>query len=241
MEFNQSNFSEPEVFMRDAATTQRTFVSKVFSWMFVALLITAGLSFAFGTNYELIRLLMSANGLTPLGWVVMFAPVGLVLLMSFGFNRLSANAMTIIFIIYAALMGMSLGFIFMIYAMSTIFQAFIITAGMFGVMAFLGYTTKMDLTKFGSIMFMGLIGIVIASVVNLFMQSDALGYIISIVGVLVFTGLTAYDMQQIKRYGESAANGDENTRKMVIFSALKLYLDFINLFLMILRLLGRKN
>lgn len=241
MEFNQNNYSEPQVFTRDSATTQRSFVSSVFSWMFVALLVTAGLAYAFGTSDQLIKLLWSGYGFTPLGWIVTFAPVGLVLLMSFGYNKLSANAMTLIFVLYAALMGMSLGFIFLIYAMSTIFQAFFITAGMFGVMAIVGYTTKIDLTKFGSIMFMGLIGIVIASVVNLFLRSDAMGFIISIVGVLVFTGLTAYDMQQIKRYGQVAASGDENQRKMVIQSALKLYLDFINLFLMILRLLGRKN
>lgn len=241
MEFNQNNYSDPQVFTRESATTQRSFVSSVFTWMFVALLVTAGLAYAFGTSVPLIKLLWSGYGFTPLGWVVTFAPVGLVLLMSFGYNKLSANAMTLIFVLYAALMGMSLGFIFLIYAMSTIFQAFFITAGMFGVMAIVGYTTKIDLTKFGSIMFMGLIGIVIASVVNLFLRSDAMGFIISIVGVLVFTGLTAYDMQQIKRYGQVAASGDENQRKMVIQSALKLYLDFINLFLMILRLLGRKN
>ena len=120
-------------------------------------------------------------------------------------------------------------------------KTFLIASGMFGVMAIVGYTTKTDLTKFGSIMFMGLIGIIIASVVNLFMRSGTMDYIISFIGVLVFTGLTAYDVQKLKRIGSNIGYEDEGTRKMTIMGALTLYLDFINLFLFLLRFFGNRN
>ena len=138
-------------------------------------------------------------------------------------------------------MGISLSFIFLAYTGASIAKTFLITSGMFGSMAVLGYTTKTDLTKFGSLMYMGLIGIIIASVVNMFMGSSTLDYIISFGGVLIFTGLTAYDVQKLKRLGSQMTTEDETTRKFTIMGALTLYLDFINLFLFLLRLFGSRK
>jgi hypothetical protein len=176
-----------------------------------------------------------------LGWIVMLAPLGLVLWMSMGFNRLSASTMLMIFVLYSVLMGASLSFIFLAYTGASIAKTFVITAAMFGAMALLGYTTKTDLTKFGSIMLMGLIGIIIASLVNMFMKSSTMDYIISFLGVLIFTGLTAYDVQKLKRIGAGIEAETEDSRKMTIMGALTLYLDFINLFLFLLRFFGNRR
>ena len=138
-------------------------------------------------------------------------------------------------------MGMSLSFIFLAYSLGSIATTFVITAGMFGTMAILGYTTKTDLSKFGSIMIMGLVGIIIASFVNMLMQSAMMDYIISFLGVLIFTGLTAYDVQKLKRIGSQVGTSSETSRKLIVMGALTLYLDFINLFLFLLRFLGNRR
>jgi hypothetical protein len=179
--------------------------------------------------------------MTILGWIVMLAPLGFVLAMGMGFQKFSAGTLTLLFGVFSILMGASLSYIFLIYEIGSIFLTFAVTAGMFGVMSFVGYTTKTDLTKFGSLMMMGLIGIIIASVANMFMRSGAFDYIISFIGVLVFTGLTAYDVQKLKRIGAGVQYGAESTRKLVIMGALSLYLDFINLFLFLLRFLGNRR
>lgn len=173
--------------------------------------------------------------------IVTFAPLGFVLLMSFGINKLSAMTMTFLFVVYSILMGMSLSFIFLMYTASSIATTFLITSAMFGVMAVAGYTTRTDLTKFGSIMIMGVVGIIIASLINIFLRSSGLDYIISFIGVLIFTGLTAYDVQKLKRIGSQVEAGTEAARKLSILGALTLYLDFINLFLFLLRFLGKRN
>lgn len=221
----------------DTNVVVKTFMYQVFSWMFFALSITAIVAYWFASTPNLIGLLFNETGFSGLGWIITLAPLGLVLLMSFGFNKLSSGAITAVFLVYSILMGMSLSTIFLIYTMHSIFITFAVTAGMFGVMAFTGYTTKTDLTKFGSLMFMGLIGIIIASIVNFFAKSSTFDYIISFIGVLVFTGLTAYDVQKLKRIGETGAG----SRKTAIFGALSLYLDFINLFLFLLRFLGNRR
>jgi hypothetical protein len=190
---------------------------------------------------SLISVTSTGVSVSPLGWVVMLAPLAFVLVMSFGFNKLSASVLTILFVLYSLVMGMSLSFIFLIYTGTSIFITFAVTAGTFGVMAIAGYTTKVDLSKFGAIMFMGLIGILIASLVNMFMRSQMMDYIISIAGVLIFTGLTAWDVQKLKRIGSQIENGTEPARKLVIMGALTLYLDFINLFLFLLRFLGNRR
>ena len=218
------------------------FIANVFAWMGIALAITAFTAYYFASNENLINLLFNPEtGMTVLGWVVMLAPFGFVLAMGMGFQRFSAGTLTLLFGVFSVLMGASLSFILLIYTASSVFLTFAVTAGMFGIMSFVGYTTKTDLTKFGSLMMMGLIGIIIASVVNMFMHSEAFDYIISFIGVLVFTGLTAYDVQKLKRIGAGVQYGAESTKKLVIMGALSLYLDFINLFLFLLRFLGNRR
>ncbi|MFK5857001.1 MAG: Bax inhibitor-1/YccA family protein [Bacteroidota bacterium] len=221
----------------------KTFLAGVFLWMGLALSITAIVSWLFASDAALMGMLINTQTgkMNMTGWVVMLAPLGLVLWMSFGYQKLSASTLVLIFIAYSALMGMSLSFIFLVYTLPSIAKTFVITAGMFGFMGVLGYTTKTDLTKFGSIMKMGLVGLIIAMVVNIFMQSDTMEYIISFIGVLVFTGLTAYDVQKLKRIGASVSLGTETARKVTIMGALTLYLDFINLFLFLLRFFGNRK
>ena len=174
---------------------------------------------------------------TPLMWLVILAPLGLVMLMSFGLNRLSLPAAQGLFWFYSALMGLSMSTIFLVYTYSSIARVFFITAAMFAAMSLYGYTTRRDLSAIGSFLFMGLIGIIIAMLVNIFLQSPAIYWAISVIGVLVFTGLTAYDTQTIKEmYYEG--DGYEIAGKKAIMGALRLYLDFVNLFMMMLRLMG---
>ena len=229
----------------ESVSVSNTFVSGVFMWMFVALSITALTAWWFATTPALLQLLIDPNtgGMTITGWVVMFAPLILVFVISGGARRMSAATMLLLFIVFSLLMGASLSFIFLAYTGASIAKTFFITSGMFGVMAVVGYTTKTDLTKFGSIMFMGLIGIIIASIVNMFMHSGSMDYIISFFGVLIFTGLTAYDVQKIKRIGAQTDgySADANVRKLMLFGALSLYLDFINLFLFLLRFFGNRK
>ncbi len=226
------------------ATVVKSFMTQVFGWMALAMVITAITAFMFAGNESLMRSLINTEtgGMTGLGWVVTFAPIGFVLLMSFGFQRLSPATLTLLFVAFSVLMGMSLSFILLIYTAASVYKTFAIAAGMFGIMAVMGYTTKTDLTKFGSIMMMGVIGIMIAMVVNFFLQSPMMDYVISLIGVLVFTGLTAYDVQRLKRIGAGAGeHGADNSRKLSILGALTLYLDFINLFLFLLRFLGDRK
>ena len=176
----------------------------------------------------------------PLMWVLMLASLGLVLFLSFRINKMSVTTAQVSFLVYASIVGVTLASIFVVYTQASIAQTFFITAATFGAMSLWGYTTKTDLTGFGSFLFMGLIGIVIASFVSFFVQSTMLSWIISIAGVLIFTGLTAYDTQWIKNNYDVNDDGSA-TGKKAIFGALKLYLDFINLFLMLLRLLGNRR
>ena len=227
----------------EVANAAKSFMTGVFTWMFLALTVSAITAYMFGTSQELFSMLVNTEtgGMSGLGYFVMFSPFGFVLLMSMGFNKLSSPVLTLLFTIFAILMGMSLSFIFVAYTLGSIYATFAICAGMFGVMAVAGYTTNTDLTKFGSIMIMGLVGIIIASVINMFMGSQMMDYIISFLGVLIFTGLTAYDVQKLKRIGEGNMYGAENTKKLVIMGALTLYLDFINLFLFLLRFFGNRK
>ncbi len=220
----------------------KTFIANVFSWMTLALTITGIVAYLFGTNEAYTSLIITPTGFTGLGYFAMFAPIGFVLIMSFAFNKLSSTALLGLFLAYSFVMGMSMSTIFLAYKAASIYMTFGITAGTFGFMAVLGYTTKTDLTKFGSIMIMGLWGIMLASIVNIFAGSSAMATLISIVGVLVFTGLTAYDVQKLKRIGSGVEYGTEASSKLAMMGALNLYLDFINLFIMLLRLFGdRRN
>lgn len=227
----------------DSASMAKSFLSNVFTYMAGALSITGIIAYWFANSESLLSLLVNTQtgGMSMLGYIVMFAPFIFVLVMSFSFNRLSSFTLLLLFVVYSALMGMSLSFIFLAYTASSITSTFFITAGTFGAMAVLGYTTQQDLTKFGGILTMALIGIVIAMLVNMFIGSSTMDYIISILGVLIFTGLTAYDVQKLKRIGSGAEYGTESTNKLAIMGALSLYLDFVNLFLFLLRLFGDRR
>jgi FtsH-binding integral membrane protein len=178
---------------------------------------------------------------TGLGMIVMFAPLAFIMIISFGFNRLSYGILAVLFIAYALLMGASLSYILYFYTASSVLSVFITSSVLFGVMAIAGYTTHQDLTKFGSIMIMLLFGIIIASVVNMFLHSKGMDMLISYVGVAVFVGLTAYDVQKLKRIGAGIEYGDASAKKMALMGGLTLYLDFVNLFLMLLRVFGRRK
>ena len=219
------------------------FLPNVFIWMFIALGLSAGFAYLFANDEDLLSMLINPinGGRTSLGTIAMFAPLAFVMLMSFGMNRLSFTALALIFVLYAAATGISLSYILLIYTSSSVFGCFISASLLFAVMAVAGYTTTQDLTKFGSILMMALIGIVIASLVNFFLGSSQLDYIISFIGVALFVGLTAYDMQRLKRIAEGIEYGDASANKMVIMGALTLYLDFINLFIMLLRLFGNRK
>jgi uncharacterized protein len=240
METQNFNFVQSQ---EQSSSMSKTFIASVFSWMFAALAITSVVAYYFGNSVELLSMLVNTEvgGLTTLGYVVMFAPLAFVLLISFGFNRISYPVLLFLFLLYSAVMGMSLSFIFLAYTSGSIFSTFIAASAMFGVMSVVGYTTKTDLTNFGSIMMMGLVGIIIASLINMFMHSDTMDYIISFVGVLVFTGLTAYDVQKLKNIGAGIEFGTAEASKLVIMGALNLYMDFINLFIMLLRLFGDRK
>lgn len=242
MDLREREYQGPIISGAEVRTDLQAFMTNVFSWMSGALIITAVTAYWFASNEGLFSILYSPEGgNTVLGWVVMLAPLGIVIAMGAAINRLSYSSLMMLFVGFSVIMGISMSYIFYIYAASTIYQTFFITAGTFGTMAILGYTTKTDLSKFGQILFMGLIGIILASVVNWFLGSSSLDYIISIIGVLVFTGLTAYDVQRLKRIGMTVEGGTEIAGKAAIMGALSLYLDFINLFLMLLRLFGGRD
>ena len=232
------NLSEIPAYADNITTS--SLMRRVFLWMFVALGITA-ITASYFANSGMFTLLFNENGLSGLGWVAMLCPFVMVIAMNLGLEKMKTSTLTVLFIVYSILMGISLSFIFFTYSGSTIATTFIITAGMFAAMAIAGAVTNMDLTRFGSILFMALIGLIIATLVNMFMHSARLDWITSIAGVLIFTGLTAYDVNSIKRMSAYIDEGSETAAKMGIYCALSLYLDFINLFLYILRIFSRSN
>lgn len=221
----------------------RTFTSRVMSYMAAAIAISGVIAYLFGTDMSMMNYLVNfeTGSLKPLAWVAMFAPFGLVLWMGMGINKMSASTMLMVFIAFSALMGISLSTIFLVYSLGSIYLTFFVTSITFGIMAFVGYYTQTDLSKFGGILRMAVIGLIVAMVVNMFMGSAMMDYIISMFGVLIFTGLTAYDMQKIRQIGMQVETGTESESKLALMGALTLYLDFINLFLFLLRLMGNRN
>ena len=208
---------------------------KVYLWMTLALVITGFTAFGIASNPGIAYAIVT-NRL--LFWGLIIAEFGLVIRISGAINKLSAVTATLLFVLYSIVNGATLSVIFMAYTMSSIASVFFITAGLFGVMAFIGYTTKTDLTSIGKILFMALIGIILATIVNLFVGSSMLNMIVSYIGVVIFTGLTAYDSQKIKNMLYNADSMDEGMQKIALLGSLTLYLDFINLFLMLLRIFG---
>lgn len=223
----------------------RSYMLKVYNLMASGLALTGIVAYFSANTPAIINTLYVAGDggfLQPTGlaYLVMFSPLAFVLALSFGINKMQASTAQAVFWAFAGVMGLSLANIFLMYTGASITRVFFITAGTFAGMSLYGYTTKRDLTGMGSFLMMGLIGIIIASVVNMFMQSSAMQFVISVVGVLIFVGLTAYDTQKIKNmYLE--ADGAEVMSKKAIMGALTLYLDFINLFLMLLRLFGDRK
>src|ERR1700723_1011010 len=225
----------------------RAYMLRVYNYMAAGVALT-GVAAYFTYSLAVVeiggRLQLTSFGQTifnsPVKWLVMLAPLGLVMFLSFGINRLSASRALTLFFVYAGLLGLSLASIFLVYTGASITRVFFISAATFGAMSLWGYTTQRDLTGMGSFMFMGLIGIVIASLVNIFLKSSDLDWAISVIGLLVFVGLTAYDTQRIKEMYNVQDDGTVTGRKAVM-GALSLYLDFINLFLMLLRIFGDRR
>ncbi len=214
------------------------FVAKVFGWMTIGLLLTAVVAMWVASTEWLIRSIVTNRGLF-LGLIL--GELGLVVVMSWAINRISPAVATGLFLLYAAVNGLTLSVIFVIYTQASIASTFFVTAGTFGVLAAYGYFTKRDLTSIGNLCLMALIGLIIASVVNFFFASEMLYWIITYAGILIFVGLTAYDAQKIKRIGMSLGSDEGLARKAAIMGALHLYLDFINLFILLLRVLGRRR
>ena len=248
LDFNQRSFSKT---VDQAAIDEglRAYMLKVYNYMTIGLLLTGFIAYFFAKASIVTNDMGQIIGVTqvgallfgsPLKWVVMLAPLGFVFYLSARINKMSVSAAQITFWIFASIMGLSLASVFIEFTQSSIARVFFITSGTFAAMSIYGYTTKRDLTKLGGFLFMGLIGIIIASLVNLFFQSSALQFAISIIGVLVFVGLTAYDTQSIKNM--YYAGDSENTgSKKALMGALRLYLDFINLFILLLQLFGQRR
>lgn len=243
MENNNLDFRYQNVYQVNEGTDVRRFMSSVFLWMFIALGISSGIAYWFANDPTLLGYLVNFNtgGTTLFGKVVIFAPLAFVLLMSFSFQKLSYTSLLGIFVAYSAVTGISLSFILLAYTATSIYGCFLTASLLFAVMSIAGYYTHQDLTKFGSILFMVLIGVVIASMVNWFLGSAQLDYIISFVGVALFVGLTAYDTQKLKHMAQDESLTGESRKKVAVMGALTLYLDFINMFLFLLRLFGNRK
>ena len=231
-----ASFSPNGLINEQAGSRVQTYMSHVYGWMTVGLLLTALVAWFASSNLALIQLL--SKGM----WVLLIAELALVFVISGMINRLSGAAATTLFMLYSVLNGCTFSIYFKVYTSSSIASVFFITAGMFGALAFYGYTTKRDLSGFGRFLFMGLIGLVIASLVNMFMHSEPLMWAVTYIGVFVFAGLTAYDTQKLKELGDGLPQDDQNIfRRYVILGALQLYLDFINLFIMLLRIFADRR
>lgn len=222
----------------DVQAEQTRFLLKVYNWMAGGLITTGVVAYGAANSESVLNILLS-NRLIPIALII--AQFAMVIALAGWVMKMSAKMAALLFFAYATLTGLTFSFIFLAYTNSSIASTFVITAGTFGAMSLYGATTKKDLSSWGSFLFMGLIGIIIASVVNIFLQSSMMSWVVSCIGVLVFTGLTAYDTQKILRMNIIGNEGTEEDTKEAIRGALTLYLDFINLFLMLLRLMGDRR
>jgi FtsH-binding integral membrane protein len=244
MESNNPNYTYDNVVqLDDSATSSRKYLAKVFAWMFVALGISAFCALEFFLTPSLMALILDpvTHGFTGLGYVVIFAPVAFSLVANFGYNRVSYPIMVLLFLLYAATIGVSLSILGLEYTGASIFGMFLTSALLFGIMSIAGYTTNTDLTKMGSILWMIFMGAFVAGLVNFFIGSTQFEYILSFVFVAVLIGLTAYYIQMLKRIGAGIEFGSESGKKLVIIGAFVLYTTFINLFMSMMRLFGRRR
>lgn len=218
---------------------QSTLMRNVYSWMTLALVITGFVSLYMAKSQTLLSMIMQNSMLL---WILLIAEIGLVIFLSARIHRISFTTATLLFIAYSILNGVTMAFIFLIYTMTSIATTFFVTAGTFGVMALYGYVTKKDLSRIGNICIMALIGLIIATVVNIFLKNSMMDLIISGIGILLFVGLTAYDSQKIKQLlTADDIEVNETTQKIALLGSITLYLDFINLFLYLLRFLGDRK
>lgn len=239
MDYKELNFQGiPAERQWDVSAAFPVLMRKVYVWMTMALVITGFTAYGVATSPGILQAIYSNQ---ILFWGLVIAEFALVIGVSAAINRLSLVMATLMFVLYSVINGALLSFIFLAYTASSIATVFFITAGTFAVMAFIGYTTKTDLTSMGKILMMALIGLIIATVVNLFIKSSGFTLILSYVGVLVFVGLTAYDSQKIKQMLLQAPDAGEGAQKLALLGALSLYLDFINLFLYLLRIFGKRE
>lgn len=236
------NYSNYEVIDsgKSVAEGTRTFFASVYKYMFLALAISGVVAYVgAGSGWYLEIAISPSGGMSTMGYVLMFAPLALVLYIQFRIDKLSLGTAIALYILYAVAIGLSLSFIFLIYSLGSIFVTFLITAGAFGAMAIIGYTTKADLSKMGSLLYMLFIGMFIASIANLAIGSSTLGWVVSFLGLFVFTGLTAWKMQELKKIAMNPAVVGEVRQKQELIGGLVLYILFINLFLTILRFVDR--
>ena len=235
MENYQNEISAQRVMDRSVSAT---LMRSVYYWMAGALTITGLTAMLVANNETLMSILFSSMGLV---WGLLIAEIVLVMILSAAINKLSFSMATLLFILYSVLNGVTLSSIFVIYTQGSIASTFFITAGMFGALAVYGTVTKRDLSGMGRFLFMTLIGLIIATIVNIFVHSTMLYWITTFVGVLVFAGLTAWDAQKIQQMAQTADEVNETTQKLALLGSLMLYLDFINLFLYLLRIFGKRN
>ena len=228
-------FSRPPVGNSRTQSTSMTFLNQVYAWMTSGLFITAVVAYFVANSPELLTFSIQFF------WILFIAQIGLVVMISGRINSLSQSVATGMFLIYSALMGITLAGIFVVYTHGSIALVFLITAGTFGATSLYGYTTKKDLSGMGSMFFMALIGIIIASFANFFLRSEGLMWVLTYAGVLIFVGLTAYSTQNLKRMAEQLAGDEEAMKKFAIVGALTLYLDFLNLFIRLLQIFGKRR
>lgn len=241
MNYSNSDYQLDETLRRRELAAESAFpalMRKVYVWMTLALAITGLTAYGVATTPSILMTIVSNPAIM---WGLIIAEFVLVFAVSAAINRLSLTTATLLFVLYSVINGATLSFIFLVYTTTSITSVFFITAATFATMAFVGYTTKTDLTSMGKILLMALIGIIIATIVNMFVGSTGLQMIISYVGVLVFVGLTAYDSQKIKEMLMMAPDAGETSQKLALLGALSLYLDFINLFLYLLRIFGSRR
>ncbi len=219
-------------------TAQRTFMARVFGWMTIGMLVTAVTAFALDATPTIRQAIMGNTGIF---WTLIIVQFGVALAFGFLLNKLPAAVAAVLFLVYSLITGVVFSSLFLIYNIGTLYAAFFITAGMFGGTAIFGWVTKKDLSRMGSLLFMALLGLILATVVNIFLHSSGLSMLINYAGVLIFTGLTAYDVQKMKRLYAVGPAGSRIYNRTAIWGAFELYLDFINLFLFILRILGSRR
>jgi FtsH-binding integral membrane protein len=247
---NNKNWTyvDDSVYVQKEGAVAKKFFANVFLWMFVALTVSTLVAFYLVSNTEMLFYFFNAETGKPnlLGWVAMLSPLAISLVMNFGLSKLSYGVILFLFVAFAALLGISLSTVLLVYTSASIISCFAGAAGIFGIMAFMGYTTNVDLSKFGPILMIGVAGLIIASIANVFIQSEGFSLFMAYAGIAIFTALTAYHVQMLKRIGQGIEESgaqmlDADSKKLAIIGALSLYVTFINIFMSLLRIFGDRR